>query len=173
MIRLTAMLIAGLYITMAVAGGDRPVDVAGVEVTRGGDIGGGLLGAANASEVDPATGEPKQDRLAIDDYDGAVARAIAASQSYERPAPARVAVVEPASAAPTQAEAAAAKDLWYVSGSNVNLRSGPSTSNPVVGRAAEGDRAEMLEQEGGWYRIRLETGKTAYIYGKFLDSRQG
>lgn len=42
-----------------------------------------------------------------------------------------------------------------VAGDRVNLRDGPGTSFPVVGRLARGEAAEVLERRGDWARVRV------------------
>ncbi|MEP2262077.1 MAG: SH3 domain-containing protein [Paracoccaceae bacterium] len=65
--------------------------------------------------------------------------------------------------------------MWYVTGSRVNLRAGPGTSNAVVGKLGFGAEAEVLGDKDGWYEIRTADGVTSgWIFGKFLaDSRPG
>ena len=60
--------------------------------------------------------------------------------------------------------------LWNVTGTRVNLRSGPGTSNAVVGQVTQGTQAEMLAEADGWYQIRSADGATSgWIFGKFLQ----
>lgn len=59
-----------------------------------------------------------------------------------------------------------------VLGTNVNLRAGPSTGNPVVGRVSFGDRVDVMELDPvpGWMGIRHpETGRTVYMASRFLQ----
>lgn len=79
--------------------------------------------------------------------------------------------VEVASATPTViTDAVAAAALWSVTGTRVNLRSGPGTSNAVVGQVVQGMQAEMLAEANGWYQIRSTDGATSgWIFGKFLQ----
>ncbi|SLN60113.1 Bacterial SH3 domain protein [Pseudoruegeria aquimaris] len=67
--------------------------------------------------------------------------------------------------------AAADGDVWFVTGSRVNMRSGPSTANGVLASLARGTAAEMLALEAnGWARIRdLSSGQTGYMSAKFLS----
>lgn len=44
-----------------------------------------------------------------------------------------------------------------------NLRAGPGTNFPVVGRANQGDSFPVVKTEGDWFQIALGDGKTAYI----------
>ncbi|MEM8803351.1 MAG: SH3 domain-containing protein [Pseudomonadota bacterium] len=83
--------------------------------------------------------------------------------SLAPPAPETVAIVvtEPAVEAPA---------LWNVTGTRVNLRSGPGTSNAIVGQVTQGTQAEMLSEADGWYEIRSTDGAVSgWIFGKFLQ----
>ncbi len=66
-------------------------------------------------------------------------------------------------------------DTWYVSGVNVNLRSGPGTGNAVVAQLGLGTKAEALsDTEAEWIEIRTADGTAGWIFGKFLsDSAPG
>lgn len=64
-------------------------------------------------------------------------------------------------------------DYWYVTGSRVNLRGGPSTSEVIVGQATLGMEAEVLSGRNGWYEIRLADGSgSGWIFGEFLKNQQ-
>ncbi|WP_172327063.1 SH3 domain-containing protein [Mangrovicoccus sp. HB161399] len=53
------------------------------------------------------------------------------------------------------AAGANSSDMAQVTGSNVNLRSGPSTGNAVVGQAREGEHVEWISEPApGWALIR-------------------
>ncbi len=61
---------------------------------------------------------------------------------------------------------------WYVTGTRVNLRSGPGTSNGVVGSLTLGAEAEVLGDDSGWYQIRTADGAlSGWIHGKFLAEK--
>ena len=61
---------------------------------------------------------------------------------------------------------------WEVSGTWVNLRSGPGTSHSVVTQAGLGDMVEPLSDPAAdWINVRLADGRTAWIYGKYLRPR--
>lgn len=157
MIRLTLLLLATIAVTMIIAGED-----SGQQASDGFDAP-DLIGSAEAD----AAPRPAE-RLALDDEAGAIARAIAATERKDRAEP--QAVVQTASLERT-VEAPRDDALHYVTGSRVNLRAGPSTAEPVVGRVSHGQRAELVEETAdGWMQIRLpENGRTAYIYGRFLS----
>ncbi len=80
---------------------------------------------------------------------------------------------EPAAPATVEAASDAAGDgpRLRVSGSVVNLRSGPSTANPVVAALPEGTLTEPLgEAQGGWIEIRaIEGGATGFMAARFLE----
>ena len=100
--------------------------------------------------------------------------------------------VEPVSAAPALAATAPPKDeklmrvgtydapagvlassgieVVEVSGSLVNLRAGPSTSDDVVGKLSRGSRAELVADAGdGWMKIRdLASGTVGFMSEDFL-----
>ncbi|MBZ5201247.1 SH3 domain-containing protein [Planomicrobium chinense] len=44
-----------------------------------------------------------------------------------------------------------------------NLRSEPSTSSSVVSRADAGDKLQVAEQSGDWYKVSLPDGTAAYV----------
>lgn len=83
--------------------------------------------------------------------------------------PVVVSLVAPS--APTPAAAEAAENLYRVSGSRVNMRSGPSTSNAVVDSLPGGTLAEMIGDEvDGWVQIRdIASGQTGYMAARFLE----
>lgn len=85
-------------------------------------------------------------------------------------------LVASAEAAPAPASAVApaqTANLWYVTGSRVNLRAGPGTGNAVVGQLFLGDATEVLGDQDGWYQVRTADGAVSgWIFGKFLAEQQ-
>ncbi|RYG92531.1 SH3 domain-containing protein [Loktanella sp. IMCC34160] len=60
-------------------------------------------------------------------------------------------------------------DLRAVSGSRVNMRSGPGTSYGVIVTLTRGTEAEVLETLNGWARIRtVEDGKVGWMAERLL-----
>ena len=61
-------------------------------------------------------------------------------------------------------------ELGYgkVSGSGVNLRSGPSTGYSVVARADKGDKCYILGLNNGWYKV-IYGDKICYIRSDYLE----
>ncbi|TNC70311.1 SH3 domain-containing protein [Rubellimicrobium roseum] len=71
------------------------------------------------------------------------------------------------------ASANAGADLRRVTGTRVNVRSGPGTGNGVVAQVGEGDTAEVLGQDGGWVRIRTPDGTEGWMSARFLAGPEG
>jgi len=61
-------------------------------------------------------------------------------------------------------------ELGYgsIAGSNVNMRSGPSTSSAVAAVTANGDRCYIIGLNNGWYKV-IYGGKIGYIRSDFVD----
>lgn len=61
-------------------------------------------------------------------------------------------------------------ELGYgqINGSSVNLRSGPSTSDKSVAKAAKGDKAYIIGVNNGWYKV-IYGEKICYVRSDFLD----
>lgn len=55
-----------------------------------------------------------------------------------------------------------------VTGSSVNVRSGPGTGYAVVGTANKGDTMSVAGVSGGWFKVRYQNGD-AYISGDYLS----
>ncbi|WP_281823346.1 SH3 domain-containing protein [Jannaschia rubra] len=85
--------------------------------------------------------------------------------------PTVVSLLTPESRPATSEAVADTAGMLRVSGSRVNMRSGPSTSDAIVDSLAGGTLAEPLgEPVDGWIRIRdVATGATGYMSAQFLD----
>jgi N-acetylmuramoyl-L-alanine amidase len=59
-----------------------------------------------------------------------------------------------------------------VTGTTVNLRSGPGTSYGIVGQVSQGDTLTLLATEGDWYKVQTPQGKVCYIAAS-LASKAG
>lgn len=61
--------------------------------------------------------------------------------------------------------------MFEVTGSRVNMRSGPSTADGVVDSLVRGTLAEVIGvADGGWVEIRdVETGLTGYMASEYLS----
>lgn len=65
----------------------------------------------------------------------------------------------------------------YISGSDVILREGPSTSTKILDSMNKGYRVEILEevktgQEYPWFKIKTEKGQIGYAFGKFVSNSE-
>ncbi|MDI3256633.1 MAG: LCP family protein [Kyrpidia sp.] len=60
-------------------------------------------------------------------------------------------------------------DTGVVSGEWVNLRSGPGTEYPAVGRVAHGTSFEVLDRQPGWLHIRLADGREGYVSASYVE----
>lgn len=166
MIRLLVVTLAALYAILHVFGDEarRP------EVARSEPMGLGIVKAAyfpedagitTASYASDITDE-QAIQLALD------AGVQARGERKLRPllgGASLVANAAPAPAAATEEPPA----YWYVTGTRVNLRSGPGTSNRVVGSLTLGAEAQVLADNNGWYQVRTTDGAVSgWIFGKFL-----
>jgi len=60
--------------------------------------------------------------------------------------------------------------ILYVTGDVVNVRAGPTTDDPIIGRARSGDRALEFGRSGSWVRLRLERdGVDGWMSGRYLE----
>jgi len=57
-----------------------------------------------------------------------------------------------------------------VADGNVNVRRGPSTSQPIVAIARPGDHVNLLEQQDDWYRVRLTNSIEGWIWQPLLGT---
>jgi TonB family protein len=95
---------------------------------------------------------------------------LAACQTTQAPPPAPEPVPEftPAGAPPPPPPPAPAKQFVTVSGSSVNVRGGPSTDKPVLGRVGRGDRLETTGKSGDWYELVLADGRRGFVHSKYV-----
>jgi hypothetical protein len=79
-------------------------------------------------------------------------------------------VIETPVAPEAAAEPAGEGEIWYVDGSSVNVRAGPSTDDEVVGKLSRGEATLVVWREGeDWARIRIEgDGIEGYVATRFL-----
>ena len=69
-------------------------------------------------------------------------------------------------------EASADGEIWYVAGTSLNVRSGPSTDDAVVGKLKRGEAMLVVAREGDeWARIKIEgDGIEGYVATRFLSA---
>ena len=70
-------------------------------------------------------------------------------------------------------EQAAEGEIWYVAGDSLNVRSGPSTDDAVVGKLSRGEAMLVVGRDGGdWAQIRIEgDGIEGYVATRFLTAK--
>ncbi len=51
---------------------------------------------------------------------------------------------------------------------NLNVRSGPSTNNPIVAEVEPGSIVEGIEEVDGWYKIVVQGVEEAWVYGVYI-----
>jgi hypothetical protein len=73
--------------------------------------------------------------------------------------------------APVTNPAPAPVDLRYVAANRVNLRTGPSTTDPVIDTITRGAAAEVISlNDDGWAQIRLTgSGQTGWMATRLLS----
>ncbi|MDO8881888.1 MAG: SH3 domain-containing protein [Pseudotabrizicola sp.] len=160
MIRLLLLLSAGLFLTLQIGGQDRGQLRFGLMEAEREAM---QMAAAPAASVvidEPAT-------RAADS--GPVLPAVNADIVQVVFAPAQPIVSQPMQ--PTAANTPnSPADVKYVQGRSVNVRSGPSTNNAVVGRLTRGEAVTVVWVEAnGWARVRLEgDGVDGFMSMSFL-----
>lgn len=160
MLRLTFLLCSALFLTMLIGGRDY------------GQMRAGLAAAAiTPSEVTAdAEAQPIIQPVEVASLDIHANLASTAAEASAIP------IVIQGTPIPLPEPAAASVEdtglVLYVTAVNLNVRSGPSTAYPVVGKLAEGEAALLVgDDEGGWAPIRIEgDGVEGYASAKYLSS---
>lgn len=62
--------------------------------------------------------------------------------------------------------------LAVVSGSFVNIRSGPGTNNAILTQVSQGDKLPVAGQSGDWYNVTLPSGGTGWIAGWLVSIQE-
>ena len=165
MIRLTLLLLVGLFATLQIEGRDTGQMRFGlIEAEKDAEI---LAKAAAAKPVNKAPVETVAIGNAatpIDRVPQDVEVAFATTPRVIAPA-----ATETASATP-QPAAEKPGDVRYVTGGSVNVRGGPSTRDGVIEKLSRGDAVTVVwVEDNGWARIRIEgDGIDGYIAVNFL-----
>lgn len=63
--------------------------------------------------------------------------------------------------------------FWQITGASVNVRTGPSTQNGVVGVAPQGSVVNNLGCQSGWCNIRTASGLTGWASSRYLTAHSG
>lgn len=125
--------------------------------------------ADEAPAVAPAVKAAAQQKLAEVQKPKAAAEPaarteIAARPEASKPAPA----VDPKPTEPAKADAAVG-DSRTISGSGVNVRSGPGKSNDKLFALAGGEKVTVVEDQRGWLKITDDQGRAGWLYKTYLD----
>lgn len=75
-----------------------------------------------------------------------------------------VSVVTSPTPAPSRSDPTSGRNA-VVTGSTVNVRSGPGTANSVIGQVVQGNSLPVVEQSGDWYRVTLSNGSSGWVAG--------
>ncbi|WP_373601614.1 SH3 domain-containing protein, partial [Paraclostridium bifermentans] len=59
-----------------------------------------------------------------------------------------------------------------VTATSLNVRSGPSTSNSVIGSLKQNEKVEVISESNGWSKIKFK-GKEAYVSSAYLENSDG
>ena len=62
-------------------------------------------------------------------------------------------------------DVASKKEQAVVNVDNLNIRSGPSTSDDIIGVFELDDEVNLISIKNGWYKIEMEDGKVAWTNG--------
>jgi hypothetical protein len=55
--------------------------------------------------------------------------------------------------------------------SNLNIRKGPGTDQPIVGKAAHGESVTVVSQASDqWWLVRTKDGEEGYAYAQYLQA---
>jgi hypothetical protein len=79
-----------------------------------------------------------------------------------------VAIPEPAPVAEPTEQAPAPIGTVRVTASKLNVRSGPSANDAVVGSAGRGEKLALLKRgPKGWFQVALPSGQVGYVSAQF------
>jgi uncharacterized protein YgiM (DUF1202 family) len=60
-----------------------------------------------------------------------------------------------------------------VAANRVNLREGPGTDTPALALLNDGDEVAVLATDGGWLRVKTESGLEGWIAARFVAGEDG
>ena len=68
--------------------------------------------------------------------------------------------------------ASATKAKVVTESSNLNIRKGPGTDQPIVGKAAHGEIVTLVSQTNDqWWLVRTDAGEEGYAYTRYLQAQ--
>lgn len=177
MLRLVSVLLAGVFVCMAVFGtGDDHrdgLDRAAIPQPAVNDTAAERVALAAVSTSDTAPepldtstaslrGEFNPSELTVPAVLNVTAPVVETIETEPLAEPELIAAPEPDAASPT----------WVVSASRVNVRQGPSTRYAVVTKLSRGEVADVIEMlDNGWAFIRTDTGQRGYLSAQFLKKQ--
>lgn len=171
MIRWTIVLCLGLFLTLQIAGedqGQRRLGLIQGEIDA-------MTDAKKAAELTATDVASKASTSPSTPEAPVVHVAFAPSATLVSPKPASVPAPTEQVEVITASTAAAEQEgtIMFVSGRSVNVRGGPSTRNPVVGKLSQGDAVLVVwAEDNGWARIRVEgDGIDGYMAMDFLTEK--
>ena len=59
----------------------------------------------------------------------------------------------------------------WVTTDNLNVRSGPSTLNSILGKLNKNAKVEVISESGSWSKINYK-GSTAYVSSQYLSEKK-
>jgi hypothetical protein len=129
----------------------------------GGAVGGGALGGALGGWSKTPT--EKALRICIKESVNFVVSKTPAKYYHYSPVGT---AVRPTSLTPTSTAPLSQEPSVQVTGSSVNIRSGPGTGHNIVDSVNRGDRLILLGESGNWFQVRLPNGKEGWIFNKLV-----
>jgi hypothetical protein len=67
------------------------------------------------------------------------------------------------------AAAAGTKATVTTDSTALNIRKGPGTDQPIVGKAAHGSTVELISKTNNqWYLVKMDSGEEGYAYAQYL-----
>jgi hypothetical protein len=67
------------------------------------------------------------------------------------------------------AMAAGSKAKVMTESSNLNIRKGPGTDQPIVGKAAHHEIITVISQSNDWSLVKTDNGEEGYVYSRYLE----
>ncbi|MGL5316271.1 MAG: SH3 domain-containing protein [Peptostreptococcaceae bacterium] len=65
-----------------------------------------------------------------------------------------------------------AMEKGIVTASALNIRSGPSTSDSVIGKINKGQPLEVLEKGNSWYKVKLQNGTVGWASSQYISFQE-
>ena len=118
-----------------------------------------------AAVIDSAAHSPEQQLI---DNLRSMALVDAPEEPHVALAVARAPVVEPRAAGPEPVSARGPAMTAVVNAGALNVRSGPSSSQGVVGRLVRDAEVEIIGEAKGWRQISTPDGLSGWVYGDYL-----